>query len=615
MKQEIDESTPLHSATKRQPLFPPQSQSLKELSSLLVINATGPTPPDSKDHEESEHEDFSITSSQSSEAAKSKSSGDSGTPSPTKKSPRDAQLDENIPECPGNDFVAIAKGGQFLQTPSSSSTELTSPILLDSSEGSPPNSLSSSSDREKDEAQKVINTHATNTQPLTDKDKTGANLLGDQDESSSEVSGIEFSDSKNKKDLALQEGGREVNSLAPSSPQEASLGLQLGRPNERIASTVEHHEHNGFQGVSAPSLAQDNKGKAEFEELPNPPSEGNFSKFQRLLDGDDPENEKRMLLIQVDEKDLSPAARAFLLHAHYIFEGKPTWRQIGVGALGIPIGVGVMNAMPPIFIKSLYNLGPIYLDIITTDDITTGLFISHTAISLGIDSIARNVRILGELAGPSIEEFSVPKSRKAKNIQRALLVFTYGSAGIAALLPVYYLWDAEGEHLKKHPEDRNSTLVFFGCLAVPLFLDSCLVISRAAKNWIDEKINDNCIRQAYNDQLSKAHILRQQELNRFQDLAHLFEVMDDEEIRKAYTNVYTKHLHATKSDVSLSEEQAKILDAVHTLRALRQLHKGAGNDSTTIEQDSENWRTTKNTELGNTHHSKCGKKFSLLVCY
>ncbi len=280
---------------------------------------------------------------------------------------------------------------------------------------------------------------------------------------------------------------------------------------------------------------------------------------------DDPEERRGGFYVEVD--DISPAMRAFLLHANYVIEGKLTWRQIGFGALGIPIGIGVGNAMPSILFKSLKDLGPTYFDIIGGSDLAENLFVSHTAISLGIDSISRNARILGEMAEPSLEEFSIPKSETIKNIRRGFLILTYGGAGIAALLPFYYLWDAQSSYREKHPDDKT-TIPFFGCLVPTLWLDSLFITSRAVKNWIDEKINNICIRQAYADQLAPVYLLRQRELSRFQNLVHIFETMDDEKIRKAYKDVYTKTLHPTKSDTSLSEDQVKIFDAIHTLRVL-----------------------------------------------
>lgn len=316
-----------------------------------------------------------------------------------------------------------------------------------------------------------------------------------------------------------------------------------------------------------------------------------------LGDGDDPEDGWGKFTSPIVTDSSLQAVFKALLHLHYLIEGKPTTRQMLIGGIGgALIGIGVGNAMPPIFMGSLDDLGSDFIDTMTNNDLVAQLFISHTAISLGIDAIARNVRILGELAGPSTEEFSVPKTKTMKNMRRGLLAFIYGGAGTAALLPVYLLWDSQAEHLKNHPEDRDGTLTFFGCLSVPLFLDACLLVSHAAKSWMDKKINDHCVRQAYTHHPSLK--IRKKELTHFKELAYLFAAMDDGQIRTPYEAIYAQGLHRTTKYASLlSEEQLKILDVLHTLKALQKLYPNEGHDAEFMIQEAENWRTTTSTLL------------------
>lgn len=347
-----------------------------------------------------------------------------------------------------------------------------------------------------------------------------------------------------------------------------------------------------------------------------------------LGDGDDPEDGWGKFTITIND---DTALHAFLLHAHYLIEGKPTWWQIFFGGLGLPIGIGVGNAMPPIFMGDLDDLWPSFSDEMANDDIAANLLIFQIASSLGIDAISRNVRILGELAAPSKERFSVPKSQKIKNLRYTLLACTYGGAAIAALLPVYYLWDNESEITKEDPANQSRYLTFFGCLAPTLWLDSLFLIGRAFKNRIDKKINETCIQKAYADPLSLSYQLHSQEINRFQDLASYFRGMDDDEIRTVYARLsfsetykqrlaaeeeklaaeyakmsYWQQVEAFFSDqdtptittLKSNIEKIKIDEAVRLLNIFQEIHKTSTTSFSHATRHIEDWRTDAATLIG-----------------
>jgi hypothetical protein len=352
---------------------------------------------------------------------------------------------------------------------------------------------------------------------------------------------------------------------------------------------------------------------------PHPLVAADPTKFQQkifLLDGDDPEGRRGGFLIQVDEKDLSPEVQAYLHHAFYLIEGKPTWTQTIVGGgLGTAIGVGVGNGMPPIFMASLDDLGPTFLDLMTNNDLAAELFISHTAISLGTDSVSRNVRIIGGLAGPSTEDFSAPQIRIIKWGHRGGLVLVYIGAGVAAILPLYYLWDSEAKHLKKHPEDRKIGLEFFYSLASTLWLDTVFMISRPIKAWVDQKFYEMRKRQAY-EELQNYTIKRvhQQKLHQFQELKTVFSTMDDEEIRAIYNQIfhsgdYRQRCAAEYAQMSYWQRtkqfmfgQASAIDqeteSQRILNILDQIYQQHGTSFVAAEEDSELESVSFYTKLG-----------------
>jgi hypothetical protein len=340
---------------------------------------------------------------------------------------------------------------------------------------------------------------------------------------------------------------------------------------------------------------------------PHPLVAADPTKFQQkifLLDGDDPEGRRGGFLIQVDEADLSPAMQAYLHHVFYLIEGKPTWTQTIVGGgLGTAIGVGVGNAMPPIFTKSLDDLGPAYLKIISNKTISNS-YISHTAISLGVDSVSRSIRIVSGLAGPSTEDLSAPQSGTMEWGRLGVLVLVYTGTGVAALLPVYYLWDTQEQHIKDHPSHRETYLKFFEALATTLWLDAVFAISRPIKAWVDQKFYEMRKRQVY-EELQNYIIKRtyQQKLHQFQELKTVFSTMDDEEIRAIYNQIfhsgdYRQRCAAEYAQMSYWQRtkqfmfgQASAIDqeteSQRILTILDQIYQQHGTSFVVAEEDSE----------------------------
>jgi hypothetical protein len=268
---------------------------------------------------------------------------------------------------------------------------------------------------------------------------------------------------------------------------------------------------------------------------------------------------------------------AFLSYAKdYINDGKFTWRQILLGGIGgTLIGVGVGNAMPPIFSGGLVQISP---EAAWTNTATI-LFITHTAVTLGIDSISRNVMIIGDLAGPSRDRFSLPRQKikygKIELDQRMLSsVFVYLGASMAALLPVYYLWSAEKGDISDDPKYRKADIIFIECLAPPLFLDALFTNARAMQEWVDKKLNIRRVHQGFGEEklLSPARVLRQQELKRFDDLIRIFRSTPDENIHDLYEQVLSNGLNIQKNGTDKPEEILKDADTLQTLKALRKIH-------------------------------------------
>jgi hypothetical protein len=298
----------------------------------------------------------------------------------------------------------------------------------------------------------------------------------------------------------------------------------------------------------------------------------------KLSGGDDPEKGNGVVL--TIPEDIDPRVLAFLVYAKdYIIDGKFTKRQMILGGVGgTLIGVGVANAMPPIFISSLNGLGDTIDYDIKWDLPIADSIITHTGISLGFDSISRNITIIGQLAGPSTEEFSIP-SHKIKIIgylldsRKCALVPVYIGASIAALLPVYYLWHVEKDHITNDEEGKSIYLTFFGCLAPTLWLDALFSNGQALKEVVDQKFNDSLIAQAYGAlPLSQAALIRQDKLDLFDDLERLFKNSPEDQIHELYEQVLTQGLNIKKSGVDIPEDHLKAADTLRTLKVLTQIH-------------------------------------------
>lgn len=322
-------------------------------------------------------------------------------------------------------------------------------------------------------------------------------------------------------------------------------------------------------------------------------------------DGEGGDGKSPYIVVPLGEEGekLDPKVIAFLEYAKdYIIDGKITLRQgLVAGIGGTLIGVGVGNAMPPIFDDGLDKLGSKFHYELNIDDTVSNLFTVHTAVTLGIDSISRNMMILANLTGPSMEEFSIaPHKIKVKYVdvtidpRKVSLIFVYLGAGMAALLPVYYLWHVEKENWEYDPENSESYLTFFECLAPTLFLDASLLNGRAAKQWVDEKFNAYLIRQAFaGTHLSTARLIRETELDRCRDLARLFRYIPDDEIHDLYEKILVDGFQQ-ESEMDLPEGNIKAEDALRTLCVLRQIHQ----DYQMPEALKEDWKKRTAKTLG-----------------
>jgi len=319
------------------------------------------------------------------------------------------------------------------------------------------------------------------------------------------------------------------------------------------------------------------------------------TKISSLFSSDDEDLEGgRIPVIPNLPEDIDPKVLAFLRYAKdYINDGKITLKQGLLGGIfGTAIGIGVGNAMPPIFLNGIEGIGNKFHYELVWNPAIADTFTTHTAVTLGIDSISRNVMIIGDLAGPTMEEFSIlPKKVKYRKVEidprKGALILVYVSAGLAAFLPVYYLWRTEESDVESDPAHKSNYLTFFWCLAPTLWIDALFSNGRALKQWVDQKFNDSLIAQTYaGNGLSSARITRRDELSRFDDLERLFKYTPDAEIHEFYEQVLTKGFKIEKNGIDFPTDTIKAADALRTLQVLRQIHK----DYEIPEKVEENWK-------------------------
>ncbi|MBS0272460.1 MAG: hypothetical protein JSR85_07435 [Proteobacteria bacterium] len=288
----------------------------------------------------------------------------------------------------------------------------------------------------------------------------------------------------------------------------------------------------------------------------------------RALDPGDPDDRKVIAFLQYAKDRIN--------------DGKFTWKQIILGGVGgTLIGIGVANAMPAILFAGLQGLGSQFHYEMEWGSLTLAyLFDIHTGVSLGTDALSRNVMIIGDLAGPSMEEFSIPGLKKKCwkweiDLRKGTLVLVYTGASMAAFLPVYYLWQIESQLADKFPQQKSSFYTFFGCLAPTLFLDALFSSARAMIEKVDEFINTRRVRRAFEEGmiLSPTRALRQQELNRFEDLIRLFRTTPNDNIHDFYEHVLVNGFDIKKNGIDMPESALKGADALRTLKALRKIHE------------------------------------------
>ncbi|MBS0271764.1 MAG: hypothetical protein JSR85_03855 [Proteobacteria bacterium] len=286
----------------------------------------------------------------------------------------------------------------------------------------------------------------------------------------------------------------------------------------------------------------------------------------RTLDPGDPDDRKVVAFLQYAKDRIN--------------DGKFTWKQIILGGVGgTLIGTGVGNAMPPIFEGGLDNGKHTWWN--RSQNLQTSLIV-HTAITLGIDSISRNVKIIGDLVGPSMKEFSIPgiklKCWKWEiDLRKGVVGLVYVGASMAALLPVYYLWSFEkwGIEGNAGPTFAKDSIIFVSCLAPTLFLDALFSNARAMQEKVDEFINARRVRRAFEEGmiLSPARALRQQELSRFDDLIRLFRAAPEDDIHEFYEQILVNGFGIKKNGIDMPENTLKGADALRALKALRKIHE------------------------------------------
>ncbi len=354
-------------------------------------------------------------------------------------------------------------------------------------------------------------------------------------------------------------------------------------PNEKNSKGLDSGEKEKSLGTPSPSSSKSGVTSPLLEKTGKATSvnsfQGDLVPFGQGGDRD-PEKGTSVTLPKLPD-DIDPGVLAFLLYAkNYINDGKFTLKQGLIGGFGgTLIGVGVGNGMTAIFLDGMSSLGGNKFNEVMKDVAISNAFITHTAVSLGFDSVFRNVMIIGDLVGPSMEEFSIPAYKiKIKQItidpRKCALVLAYAGAGVAASLPVYYLWKIEQEDIKwdeenNSPQTKNRYLTFFYCLAFPLWLDSLFANGRAVKKWVDQKFKESLIAKTYvGAHLSNINNIRLKKLSLFKDLHFLFKILPDDDINNIYERVLTKGLDIKSNGSHIPDDMIKATEALQTLKVL-----------------------------------------------
>jgi len=283
--------------------------------------------------------------------------------------------------------------------------------------------------------------------------------------------------------------------------------------------------------------------------------------------------------LKPDGDDTDKRTMAFLTYAkQHIVDGKFTWKQILLaGIFGTIIGAGYGNGMVPVLSGGLRGLGPTYFKYIY--DNNTGAIIStvYITVTRGIDSMSRNIKTIGNLAGPSTAEFSVAHTKykiwKIPVDSRKIVIGAVcGSSAAASLLAFWYIWDGEKWNIANVPSLRAGSIGYVAGFGPCLFADAFLLYTRSVIPWMDEIFNQRAIRRTFSDRLSPEYVLRQQELKRFKELERFFKFVPDEDIHGLYEDVLVNGFKITKNGTHMPEI-IKGADFLRVLKVLRKTHE------------------------------------------
>ncbi len=262
--------------------------------------------------------------------------------------------------------------------------------------------------------------------------------------------------------------------------------------------------------------------------------------------------------------------QAFLHHVKdRVIDGKPTGWQILGWALGTAIGIGVGNAMPPVYINSLDDLnGLFHGQLYGTTSLATGLIVI-TAVFFGLDGISRNSVILGNLLGPDTSAFSVPKSTSYKTGYGTMKGLHYLGGGLSGLLPLYFLYKVEKAKIDDGSLPSLQTMIFFGCLGPPLALDT--LFNNSSRLSIPA---EKSLYRRFADQILDKQTLplRQQYLRQFKEIKWLIYGLDEYEMGDLYEGVFDNGLKRTAKTADHPIEDLKMEDALRVINILKRFH-------------------------------------------
>lgn len=298
-------------------------------------------------------------------------------------------------------------------------------------------------------------------------------------------------------------------------------------------------------------------------------------------DGKDDPEEEGYTAVDIDDPELSPEARAFLVHVKdRVIDGKLNKKQIAGIVGGVALGAAVAMPLIAIFNDGIYEL----------NDKLNGQLHGQTPISntinviiglpLAIDAASRTATILVDYGEPGTNSFSIKKSSK----HRYCLLFTktgiYIGAFLASALPLYYLYsyvylctegDKNCDPSAPVPEENKDFFVGFGSVLV---LDTTLQYGYQLFQQAERGINKYFWGKIRNIS-SSMEKKRQASLDYFKDLKQIIYHSSVEKINNLYEDIFGTNDKIASLEKKPDSEELKVQEALRVLGCLQTFYDTA----------------------------------------